>query len=150
LYIKIGQLYWDGGGKSISAGINQTNNIFATTFDNISTGLINIDQTIIFALHNAKVRIRMAMVMLYNNGILIKDQIITWVLTFISKFLNILLIGVFKLKTLLRKTNHVFKTSMRFIVITSKSLVLSILRKLHKTSKDFESNVLEEQKDKID
>jgi hypothetical protein len=141
-YIKLGNIYWEQGGSTISAGLNETNNAIGNVFENIWVGLLHIDRTVIFALHGFKVRTKMTLVMLYNNMILIKDQIVTGILTLISKTLS----GLLNLVISIKKSS---KTAANMLTALPRAMV-KIAKKLRRDRKEFESSVIEEQKDKLD
>jgi len=141
-YIKLGNLYWDQGGSTISAGLNETNNAIGNVFDNIWVGLLHIDRTVIFALHGFKVKSKMAIVMLYNNMILIKDQVVTGILTLISKILSGLLNFVISIK----KSS---KTAANIVTALPRAMA-KLAKRIRKDRKEFESSVIEEQEEKLD
>jgi len=141
-YIKLGNLYWDQGGSTISAGLNETNNVIGNVFENIWVGLLHIDRTVIFTLHGFKLRSKMALVMLYNNMVLIKDQIVTGFLTLVSKILSGLLNFVISIKKSSRTTANIVTALPRAIA--------RLAMKIRKDRKEFESSVIEEQEEKLD
>lgn len=147
LYIKIGQVYWEGAGEKLSSGLSSTNSGFLSFLDNIWAGLSHLDKTITYMFYQTKVRIRMGSVLIYNNLILIKEQILTFVLKIISKILNFLLFVTIKFKKLVRTIKVFFKALVKSIGLSGKESIKTINKKIKKLPKNFEEKVIDDREE---
>lgn len=156
-YIKIGDLYWDGAGKNLSQGFNDTNSMISNILDNIGLGLIHIDRTLLYFFHQMSVQTKLTIMLVYNNMVLIKEQIITAILTIISKLLNLLIFITIRAKLLIFKIKGLIRTIgivIRSTFISSKNIVSSTSTKIIKRTKrmkgSFEDKVIDDREDKLD
>ena len=143
LYIKIGQVYWEGAGEKLSSGLSTTNEGFLGFLDNIWAGLSHFDKTLTYMFYQLKVRVRMGSILIYNNIILFKEQIVTSVLKLVSKILNVFLFITIKFKKIIRTIKAFFKS----ISLTGKDSIKTINKKIKKLPKNFEEKVIDDREE---